>query len=178
MVFHVTNYMRETNVWMIRKCRWIFWSIGAAVPIYRNVYWDYLARRTAWRERFSNMTDAEKQAQAESERANWGYRPRYTPVHDFSIKKAIQDEQTPEEEVNDTPRIRLHDKQAARRGLLTATDVSSVIYIAREHNRAPGVFNYDFPQEFYSHYADIPQESVIEIGSDYRKRVHNMKASS
>ena len=23
MVFHITNYMRETNVWMIRKMRWV-----------------------------------------------------------------------------------------------------------------------------------------------------------
>jgi len=89
MVFHVTNYMRETNVWMIRKMRWIFWSIALSVPIYRNVYWDYLGRRSAWRERFSTMTEEEKRAKAESERTNWGYNPRYTPVHDFSIKKRI-----------------------------------------------------------------------------------------
>lgn len=53
MVFHVTNYMRETNVWMIRKMRWIFWSFGLSVPIYRNTYWDYLGRRAAWRDSFS-----------------------------------------------------------------------------------------------------------------------------
>ena len=53
MVFHVTNYMRETNVWMIRKMRWIFWSLGLSVPIYRNTYWDYLGRRAAWRDSFS-----------------------------------------------------------------------------------------------------------------------------
>ena len=49
MVFHIANYMRETNVWMIRKMRWMFWGIVAAVPIYRNTYCDYLGRRSAWR---------------------------------------------------------------------------------------------------------------------------------
>ena len=39
MVFHITNYMRETNVWMIRKMRWIFWGAVGSIPIYRNTYW-------------------------------------------------------------------------------------------------------------------------------------------
>ena len=60
MVFHVTNYMRETNVWMIRKGRWIRWSFCGAVPIYRNVYWDYLGRRVAWKDYFSGLSEEEK----------------------------------------------------------------------------------------------------------------------
>lgn len=47
MVFHITNYMRETNVWMIRKGRYLLWGFAGFVPIYRNVYWDYLGRRVA-----------------------------------------------------------------------------------------------------------------------------------
>jgi hypothetical protein len=86
MVFHVTNYMRETNVWMIRKMRWIFWSIGASVPIYRNVYWDYLGRRAAWRDALSFKTEDQKREEAESLRADWGYHPRYEPKLPFSIK--------------------------------------------------------------------------------------------
>ena len=57
MVFHVTNYMRETNTWMIRKCRWIFWGLFFSVPIYRNVYWDYLGRRAAWRDYWLGGTE-------------------------------------------------------------------------------------------------------------------------
>ena len=37
MVFHIQNYMRETNTWMIRKGRWIFWTLGGSVPFYRNI---------------------------------------------------------------------------------------------------------------------------------------------
>ena len=49
MVFHVTNYMRETNVWMIRKMRWILWGGVLSIPLYRTQYWDYLGRRVAWK---------------------------------------------------------------------------------------------------------------------------------
>lgn len=86
MVFHITNYMRETNVWMIRKMRWIFWSIAASVPFYRNVYWDFLGRRVAWREAFDNRSEKEKIADAEAKRGDWGFKKRYTPVYDFSLK--------------------------------------------------------------------------------------------
>ena len=60
MVFHVTNYMRETNVWMIRKMRWILWGGVAATPFYRNTYWDFLGRRVAWRDTLFGGTEEEK----------------------------------------------------------------------------------------------------------------------
>ena len=76
MVFHISNYMRETNVWMIRKCRWIFWGLGASVPFYRNTYWEFLGRRVAWKDHYTG-TEEEKRAQAEAKRADWGFHPRY-----------------------------------------------------------------------------------------------------
>ena len=86
MVFHITNYMRETNVWMIRKMRWILWSIVGAIPFYRNTYWDYLGRRVAWKDKLSKKTEQEKRQEANDSRGNWGYKPRYEPVYNFSIK--------------------------------------------------------------------------------------------
>ena len=59
MVFHITNYMRETNVWMIRKMRWMFWSFFSFVPFYRTFYWDFLGRRVAWKDDLQG-TEAEK----------------------------------------------------------------------------------------------------------------------
>ena len=109
MVFHVCNYMRETNVWMIRKMRWIFWSCGLAIPIYRNVYWDYLGRRVAWKDSLSGKTEEEKRAEAEAARADWGYRPRFESNYDFSIKTRKYAQQTREETLSDTPRLRLAD---------------------------------------------------------------------
>lgn len=60
MVFHITNYMRETNVWMIRKCRWIFWGLATSVPLYRNFYWDYVGRRHVVKEWWAGKTEDEK----------------------------------------------------------------------------------------------------------------------
>ena len=104
MVFHISNYMRETNVWMIRKCRWIFWSMGASVPIYRNTYWDYLGRRSAWRDYYSG-TEEEKKAKAEAKRGDWGFHPRYEAKYDFSIKTQKYAQQTREESLRDMPRL-------------------------------------------------------------------------
>ena len=86
MVFHITNYMRETNVWMIRKMRWILWGGVAATPIYRNTYWDFLGRRVAWRDSLFGGTEEEKKKWAEDHSAAWGYVPRYEPVYSFSLK--------------------------------------------------------------------------------------------
>ena len=60
MVFHVTNYMRETNVWMIRKCRWMLWSLVLCLPVYRNVYWDFLGRRVVFKEWLAGLTEEQK----------------------------------------------------------------------------------------------------------------------
>ena len=87
MVFHITNYMRETNVWMIRKMRWILWGGVSAIPLYRCTYWDYLGRRVAWRDHLGFWgTEAEKKEENESLRGDWGYHPRYEPVYSFSLK--------------------------------------------------------------------------------------------
>ena len=95
MVFHVTNYMRETNVWLIRKMRWILWGVCPSTPIYRNTDWDFLGRRVAWRDSLGFWgTEAEKKEKAEKDSANWGYHPRYEPVYDFSIKSRKYSSQT------------------------------------------------------------------------------------
>jgi len=172
MVFHVTNYMRETNVWMIRKMRWIFWSFGLSVPIYRNTYWDYLGRRAAWRDSLSFKTEDEKRQEAEALRADWGFHPRYEPKHDFSIKARKYAQQTPEEAINDIPRVIQNEKKDHQAGVLTPTEVHSLVMVLREHNRQPGVFDYNVPQPFYSSFPEIEQECVIEVGSKYRNNVH------
>ena len=66
MVFHVTNYMRETNVWMIRKMRWILWGTFGFLPVYRWVYYDYLNKRVASKNYYDSRPDSEKQEEANS----------------------------------------------------------------------------------------------------------------
>ena len=86
MVFHITNYMRETNVWMIRKGRWMLWGLCGFVPLYRNFYWDFIGRRVVWKDYLSGKTEEQKKQKAEDDRTSWGYKPRYEPTNDFSIK--------------------------------------------------------------------------------------------
>lgn len=171
MVFHIMNYMRETNVWMIRKMRWIFWSLGASVPIYRNVYWDYLGRRVAWRDDFQG-TPAEKQAWSESQRGDWGFKPRFESKYDFSIKAQKQAQMSPAENIRDMPRLRTRSTKESKDGVMEPKQVRSIVQIASEHNRQPGVFNYDFPQTFYSTFPEIETESYVTLGSSASRRVH------
>ena len=173
MVFHITNYMRETNVWMIRKGRWLLWGFCSAIPIYRNVYWDYLGRRVAWKDYYSGLTEDEKRKQAEDLRADWGYKARYTPIYDFSLKKRKFDEQTPAERVADHPRLQTTSTIQGRAGLAEPKEIRTIVSIASEHNRQPGAFDYNYPQTFYSLYPEIEQETYITIGgSAAKRRVH------
>ena len=105
MVFHITNYMRETNVWMIRKMRWMLWGFVSFIPLYRTFYWDFHGRRVAWKKWFAGKSEDEQRQEAESLRANWGYHPRYEPVYEFSLKKTKYDTQSREDYFKDTPRL-------------------------------------------------------------------------
>lgn len=170
MVFHITNYMRETNVWMIRKMRWILWCTFGFVPFYRNVYWDYLGRRVAWKDDLKS--EDQKKAEAEAARADWGFHPRYEGKYDFSIKTRKHAEQTREESMRDMPRLRLHETKDKQMGYMRHSEVQNLIMIAREHNRQPGAFDYRFPQTFYSTFPELDQETYVTIGSDAKRRVH------
>ena len=44
--------------------------------------------------------------------------------------------------------------------------------IVSEHNRTPGVFNYDYPQYFYSSFPEIETETYVTIGGKANRRVH------
>ena len=124
MVFHVTNYMRETNVWMIRKMRWILWSGVLIVPVYRNTYWDYLGRRVAWKDHVGWYgSETEKKDIAESLSAYWGYKPRYEPVYDFSIKSRKYETQSEIERINDHPRLSPNGSMTEKRGQVANKDV-------------------------------------------------------
>ncbi len=173
MVFHVTNYMRETNVWMIRKMRWMLWGFVGFVPIYRNVYWDYLGRRVVLKDWIYGYSEDEKKQQAIDKRANWGYKPRYEPIYDFSLKRRKYATQTLEEKVDDTPRLRCVHGRDAQEGLMESKEVETLVSISREHNRLAGAFDYKYPQTFYSLYPEIDQETYVTVGNSDKRRVHD-----
>lgn len=172
MVFHVTNYMRETNVWMIRKMRWMLWGFVGFLPMYRNFYWDYLGRRVVFKDWLYGYTEEEKKNIAIDQRADWGYKPRYQPIYNFSIKQQKYDQQTIEERIDDTPRLAVGHGRNAREGLLESKEVRTIVAIASEHNRVPGSFDYNVPQTFYSLYPEIEQETFVTIGGTAKRRVH------
>ena len=42
-----------------------------------------------------------------------------------------------------------------------------------EHNRAPGAFDYNYNQNFYSHNNDIDQEAYLVVGARDSKYAHS-----
>ena len=66
----------------------MLWGFVSFIPLYRNFYWDYLARRVAWKDYYSWSSEDQKKEKAESLKADWGYNPRYEPILGFSIKAA------------------------------------------------------------------------------------------
>lgn len=127
MVFHITNYMRETNVWMIRKMRWILWGGVLATPVFRVTYWDMLGRRQAWRSHWFGGSEEQQKARAESLVGDWGYHPRYEPVYAHSMKNRKYASQTPEETLNDHPRLSPTGNMKSKRGLVPGKDIRSLV---------------------------------------------------
>ncbi len=130
MVFHITNYMRETNVWMIRKMRWILWGGVSFIPLYRNFYWDYTGRRVVLKKWLAGKSEDEQRLDAEQERANWGYKPRYEPVYAFSLKRHKYDTQTREDYFKDTPRLITTMSRESRENIMEPKEVRTLVYIA------------------------------------------------
>ena len=73
------------------------------------------------------------------------------------------------------PRLRVNEGEEASRGVLPYSEVRSIVMTAKEHNRQPGAFDYNYPQTFYSHYADIDQETYVTLGDTRTasRRVHS-----
>ena len=171
MVFHVTNYMRETNVWMIRKMRWILWGTFGFIPVYRWVYYDHLNRRVAWRNHWSSKTPEERQREANEAKRDWGYRPRYVPTYFFSIKARKYAEQSAEEKLYDTPRLVSSGVYQKKEGIVHPKDVRDYEQVMKEHNRIPGATDYNFPQERYTILPGVDSTFFYTVGGDNHRGV-------
>ena len=55
---------------------------------------------------------------------------------------------------------------------MNSKDVKTFTQIALEHNRMPGVFDYNYDQNFYSHHNDIDQETYLVLGDRNSKYAH------
>lgn len=79
---------------------------------------------------------------------------------------------TREEVFADHPRIRTKMSMEERNGFLTPKQTRTVVSIAAEHNRHPGLFDYNYKQTFYSLYPEIEQESYVTLGGSAKRKVH------
>ena len=50
-------------------------------------------------------------------------------------------------------------------GLMEPKDIRDIISILTEHNRKPGQFVYNYPQEFYSTFPEITREAYMTLGN-------------
>ena len=99
------------------------WGLVLAIPIFRITYWDLLGRRISWRSHWFGGSEEEQKSRAENLRADWGYHPRYEPVYAFSMKNRVRANQTPEETLNDHPRLTPTGNMNVKIGKVPAKDV-------------------------------------------------------
>ena len=71
------------------------------------------------------------------------------------------------------PRLNTHTGSDGLAGVVEPKIVRTMVNIAKEHNRQPGVFNYSYPQTFYSTFPEIDSETYVTLGSAAGRRVHN-----
>eukprot|EP00352_Strombidinopsis_acuminata_P002713 CAMPEP_0176382270 /NCGR_PEP_ID=MMETSP0126-20121128/32555_1 /TAXON_ID=141414 ORGANISM="Strombidinopsis acuminatum, Strain SPMC142" /NCGR_SAMPLE_ID=MMETSP0126 /ASSEMBLY_ACC=CAM_ASM_000229 /LENGTH=141 /DNA_ID=CAMNT_0017746609 /DNA_START=121 /DNA_END=546 /DNA_ORIENTATION=- len=136
-------------------------------------YYEYLGRRQAYWSYYMGGTEDERREYAQTQKGNWGYHPRYEAKYDFSLKTRKYDLQTPEEKLSDMPRMMTKEGKQRQQGMMRASDINTFTRIVKEHNRQPGVFDYNYPQQFYSLFPEIDRETYITIGNaKAQKRVH------
>lgn len=76
------------------------------------------------------------------------------------------------------PRLTVNDSEEKRRGVKSHSEVDTIVMTLREHNRIPGSFDYNYPQNFYSTYPEIDQETYITLGApENQRRVHGVDYS-
>ena len=72
----------------------------------------------------------------------------------------------------DTPRLRPQGDQTFGHGQVPSKDVRTFVQIMMEHNRSPGVFDYNYNQNFYSTYPEIDKEAYLVVGAKGSKGAH------
>ena len=103
---------------------------------------------------------------------NWGYRARYEPTLERSIKKRKYDQQTFEEKINDTPRLLTNNNARFTRDyeIREPEKMDNLYLTILDHARAPGTFDYTLSQTYHAFLPDIEQDAYVEInGTKHRK---------
>lgn len=184
MVYFKTNWIKDSNQWVIRKIRpWVFAGFFFFY-VHHFTQYEYLGRRVVlWKNYFDPRTEKEKLEAAEKKRSRWGYHPRYEPTLERSIKKRKYDNQTLEEMINDTPRIDIETKPKPNQRpefiddykIEDPKNVKNLFFAVLEHAREPGAFDYTQPQTHYAVFPDVEPQAYVTLNSRSNKKLQISK---
>jgi hypothetical protein len=185
MVYFKTNWIKDSNQWVIRKIR--PWAYGGGILFfaYHFTQIEYLGRRVVlFKNYFDPRSEKEKLKAAEEKRSRWGYQPRFEPTLERSIKKRKYDQQTLEEMVNDTPRIdsqseyfHLRSTYVDDYNITDTKDVKELFYALLEHAREPGAFDYTQPQTHHAVFPDVETQAYVTLNSNQHRKLKISKFS-
>lgn len=175
MVYFKTNWIKDSNQWMIRKVRPWFLLVAVGGFVYHFTIHEMLARRVAFFNKYIDpRTPQEKQNDSNLYRSRFGYKPRYEPSLPISIKKEKYANQSLKEMVEDTPRL---ESNVERKNYgvfdkyhnLESPEITRKFALALlEHARAPGTFDYTIPVTYHAVFPDVEQEAYVTLNSKER----------
>ncbi len=105
--------------------------------------------------------------------SNFGYKTRYEPTLERSIKKRKYAEQSFEEKVNDIPRLITNNKANFYRdyGIEEPEKMENLYLTILDHARVPGTFDYTLPQTYHAFLPDIEQDAYVEVGGNRHRKL-------
>ena len=173
MVYFKTNWIQDSNRWVIRKVRpWVYLSLGGFF-IFHFTYYQYLGRRVVFFKKYLDWrTPEELQKDADNQRSRFGYKPRYEPTLEISIKKQKYQKENLIDTIKDTPRINSKANNPKigsyedHYGIEDPEKTRKFCLVLLEHARTPGTFDYTIPQTQYSLFPDVEQEAYFTFGSN------------
>lgn len=175
MVYFKTNYIKECNTWVIRKVRpFVFPAMFGFLYIHFTLY-DFLGRRVMFYRKYLDWrTNDEKNIDAKNQTSNFGYRPRYEPTYERSIKKRKYEGQTLQESLLDTPRLVTNYNKSCYTqdyGIDDPEETDSFFFTALDHARRPGTFDYTQPQTYHAVFPEIEQEAYVTVGGTQHRKL-------
>jgi hypothetical protein len=104
---------------------------------------------------------------------NWGYRARYEPTLEKSIKKRKYDQQSFEEKINDVPRLitNNHARFYMDYEIQEPEKMDNLYLTILDHARTPGTFDYTLPQTYHAFLPDIEQDAYVEVGGNRHRKL-------
>lgn len=178
MVYFKTNFIKDSNVWVIRKVRPFVWGGFFVGFWYYFMMYEYVGRKVVLLRKLDPRSQKDIENDAIKKRSRWGYQPRFEPSLERSIKKRKYDNQTLEETVNDTPRIESNTDFYRRPtnyikdfDMIESKKISDFYFAMLDHSRVPGAFDYTQPQTYHAVFPDVQSQAYVTLNSekDHRK---------